>query len=70
MTYFVLCNGRPLPANELDELNQPLRPVEFDSLDEAQEYIADFDEFANNLNILPVKNGKLIRELLTKELNS
>ena len=69
MTYFVLCNGKPLPANTVNELDQPLRPVEFDSLDEAQEYIADFDEFADNLSILPVKNPKVIRAVLTEELN-
>lgn len=69
MTYFVLCNGRPLPANTINELNQPLRPVEFDTLDEAQEYISNFDEFASNLSIMSVKNGKVIRKLLTEELN-
>ena len=69
MTYFVLCDGRPLPANDINELDQPLRPVEFDNLDEAQEYISNFDEFASNLSIMSVKNGKVIRALLTKELN-
>ena len=69
MTYFVLCNGRPLPANTVNELDQPLRPVEFDSLDEAQEYIADFDEFAGRLSIMSVKNGKIVRKILTEELN-
>lgn len=69
MTYFVLYEGRPLPANTVNELDQPLRPVEFDNLDEAQEYIADFDEFADTLSIMSVKNGKVIRALLTEELN-
>ena len=69
MTYFVLCDGRPLPANTVNELDQILRPVEFDNLDEAQEYISNFDEFASNLSIMSVKNGKVIRALLTKELN-
>lgn len=70
MTYFVLYEGRPLPANTVNELDQPLRPVEFDSLDEAQEYIADYDEFASNLSVMPVKNGKVIRKILTDELNN
>ena len=69
MKYFVLCEGRPLPANDVNELDRPLRPVEFDTLDEAQEYIADFDEFAERLSILPVKNDKLIRNLMIRSLN-
>ena len=69
MTYFVLYNGNPLPVNNINELDQLLRPVEFDTLDEAQEYIADFDEFASSLSILPVKNSQVIRDLLIKNLN-
>ena len=69
MTYFILCDGRPLPANDITELGQPLRPVEFDNLDEAQEYISNFDEFAGRLSILPVKNDKVIRSLMIKNLN-
>lgn len=69
MTYFVLYNGNPLPVNNINELDQLLRPVEFDTLEEAQEYIADFDEFASSLSILPVKNSQVIRDLLIKSLN-
>ena len=69
MTYFVLCDGRPLPANDITELDQPLRPVEFDSLEKAQEYISNFDEFAGRLSILPVNNAKVVKDLLVKSLN-
>ena len=69
MTYFVLYNGNPLPVNNINELDQLLRPVEFDTLDEAQEYISNFDEFASSFSILPVKNSQVIRDLLIKNLN-
>ncbi len=70
MTYFVLYEGRPLPANTVNELDQPLRPVEFDTLDEAQEYIADFDEFADTLSIKAVKDPKCLRQVFVDILNN
>ena len=70
MTYFILYEGRPLPANDINELDQPLRPVEFDSLDEAQEYIADYDEFASNLSIKAVKDPKCLRQVFVDMLNN
>ena len=69
MTYFVLYKGKPLPANDITELDQPLRPVEFDNLDDAQEYIADFDEFGRDLTIKEVKDPKVMRKLFTDFLN-
>ena len=58
MKYFILCNGRPLPNNDLTG------PLEFDTADEAGEYIADLDgENTVPLRVFGVKNPQVIRNL-------
>ena len=70
MTHFVLCDGRPLPANNINELDQLLRPVEFNTYDEAMEYIMDFDgEGEGTLTIKSVKNPKVLRQIFKMFLN-
>ena len=53
MKYFILCNGRLLPNDNLTG------PLEFDTKDEAGEYIADLDgENTLPLSVKEVKDPK------------
>ena len=58
MKYFIVCNGRLLPNNDLTS------PLEFDTKDEAGEYIASLDgENTFPLFVKEVKDPKVMRAL-------
>ena len=58
MKYFILCNGRLLPNDDCTG------PLEFDTADEAGEYIADLDgENTVPLFIKEVKDPRGMRAL-------
>ena len=58
MKYFIVCNGRLLPNDNLTG------PLEFDSKDKAGEYIADLDgENTFPLFIKEVKDPRAMRAL-------
>jgi len=60
MTYFILCEDRLLPNNELTG------PLEFSTEEEASDYISDLDgENTKPLRIFGVKSPKVIRKLFT-----
>lgn len=58
MKYFIVCNGRLLPNDNFTG------PLEFDTKDEAGEYIADLDgENTLPLSVKEVKDPKAMRAL-------